>query len=102
MSLRHSELSVTMPLVKAGYGPIVSVGATTQDGALIKQLPELVDELEELEVDEDELLDDDEDEVAVLEEALLLELLSLPPPQPTSVSAPKVPSACRREMILSL
>lgn len=77
---------------------MVSVGATTHDGALTRQLPELVLELLD-EVDELLELDAALDELEVLEELDELEELfdDEPPPQPATVSAPSALNACRRE-----
>ncbi len=69
---------------------MVSVGAMTHDGALIKQLPELallLEVLDELEL-ELELLD----AVSKLDELFESE----PPPQPATVNALKAFNACRR------
>jgi len=74
---------------------MVSVGAITQDGALMMQLPELpLDELLEELLPDDEELDELEPPEELLEELELeLELESSdPPPQPTSVAAPSAPN----------
>lgn len=70
---------------------MVSLGATTHEGALTRQLPELlVEELLELE----ELLA----ELELLEELAELEELldDDSPPQLATVKAPRAPRACRR------
>jgi hypothetical protein len=91
MSCLNIDDSVTMPLVNAGYGPMVSVGAITHEGALIRQLPELVllDVLDELAllVELEELFD---------AASKLDELLESEPPQPATVIAPSAVNACRR------
>jgi hypothetical protein len=71
---------------------MVSVGAITQAGLLIRQLPLL----EALEV-EDEVDDEVEELLLVFELEALNELFDdEPPPQPATVSAPKALNACRR------
>jgi hypothetical protein len=73
---------------------MVSVGAITQAGLLIRQLPLL----EALEVEDE--VDDEVEELLLVFELELEALNELfddePPPQPATVSAPKALNACRR------